>query len=70
MGDRARPTPVTNSIDRAKSIPQLRAAVEQVPEEAREKSLARLMSLAGDGVSLVGEQSAAGIEARIREFRG
>ncbi len=65
-----RPTLVTMSIDRARSIPQLQGDLPSESNIDRKQKFERLMALAGIGVKLVGEQSAADLAKRSREFRG
>jgi hypothetical protein len=65
-----RPTLVTISIDRARSIPQLQNDLAPQTSEDKKERLARLIALGGVGVSLIGEQSVADLEKRSREFRG
>ena len=66
-----RPTLVTISIDRARSIPQLRAELEGLGvDDDRKARAARLLTLAGAGVQIVGEQSAQSLERRSDAFRG
>lgn len=65
-----RPTLVTMSIDRARSIPQLQGDLPAEPSIDRKQKFARLMAMAGIGVKLVGEQSRESLEKRSREFRG
>ena len=65
-----RPTLVTMSIDRARTILQLQG--DLAPERDKDKAdrLARFLALGGIGVKLVGEQSRESLEKRSREFRG
>jgi hypothetical protein len=65
-----RPTLVTMSIDRARSIPQLQNDLAPQTGEDKKARLARLIAMGGVGVDLVGQQSAADLEKRSREFRG
>ena len=66
-----RPTLVTISIDRARSIPQLRTDLEGVAQsDDRKDRVARLLALGGAGVKIVGEQSAESLARRSHEFRG
>ncbi len=65
-----RPTLVTMSIDRARSIPELKGDLSVVEGSDRRHKFERLVALAGIGVKLVGEQSPAEIAKRSREFRG
>lgn len=65
-----RPTLVTMSIDRARSIPQLQGDLPTEPNIDRKQKFERLIAMAGIGVKLVGEQSRESLEKRSREFRG
>ena len=65
-----RPTLVTMSIDRARTILQLQNDLPTEPIIDRKQKFERLMALAGIGVKIVGEQSAADLAKRSREFRG
>ncbi len=64
-----RPTLVTISIDRARSIPQLQSDLPADPAANRKQKYERLIALAGTGIKLVGEQSAADLAKRSRYFR-
>ncbi len=64
-----RPTLVTISIDRARSIPQLQSDLPADPAANRKQKYERLIALAGIGIKLVGEQSAADLAKRSRYFR-
>jgi hypothetical protein len=50
-----RPTLVTISIDRARSLPGLRDELAATPGVDRQERLARLLEMGGAGVRLVGE---------------
>jgi hypothetical protein len=65
-----RPTLVSMSIDRARSIPQLQGDLPAETALDRKQKFERLMAMAGIGVKLVGEQSLESMEKRSREFRG
>jgi len=52
------------------NIPKHQNELVATIEPNKEERLARLMSMAGIGVKLVGPQSAEEIDARIRHFRG
>ncbi len=65
-----RPTLVTISIDRARSIPELRDELPGSAAPDRASRLARLLGMGGSGVGIVGVQSAEVIARRIDAFRG
>ncbi len=65
-----RPTLVTISVDRAKSIPELNREISAAATIDKTEMLARLRSFAGIGVALVGSQSAEDMDQRGRQFRG
>ena len=65
-----RPVLVTISVDRAKSIPELRKEISSVANIDKMEMLARLNSYSAIGVALVGNQSAEDLKQRSREFRG
>ncbi|HYA75028.1 MAG TPA: hypothetical protein VEF36_17925 [Roseiarcus sp.] len=65
-----RPTLVTISIDRARSLPGLREELAAPADAERQKRLARLLEMGGVGVGLVGEQTPAQLAERGRAFRG
>jgi hypothetical protein len=66
-----RPTLVTISIDRARTIPQLRADLENASErDDRKDRFARLLALGGSGVKAAGAPSATSLAHRSRDFRG
>lgn len=66
-----RPTLVTISIDRARSIPQLRGDIEGLAQgDDRQARMARLLALAGAGVKAVGAQPEDDLARRNQEFRG
>jgi hypothetical protein len=65
-----RPTLVTISIDRARSLPGLREEIDGPAVADRQERLARLLEMGGVGVGLVGEQTRAQLAARGRAFRG
>jgi hypothetical protein len=65
-----RPTLVTISIDRARSLPGLREELASPADGERQERLARLLAMGGVGVGLVGEQTPARLAERSRAFRG
>jgi hypothetical protein len=65
-----RPTLVTISIDRARSLPGLREELPAPADADRQKRLARLLVMGGVGVGLVGEQTPEQLAKRSRAFRG
>jgi hypothetical protein len=65
-----RPTLVTLSIDRARSIPQLQGDLPTEPSIDRKQKFDRLIAMAGVGLKYVGEQSRESLEKRSRAFRG
>jgi hypothetical protein len=65
-----RPTLVTISIDRARSLPGLRGELDGPVVADRQERLARLLEMGGVGVGLVCEQTRAQLAARGRAFRG
>lgn len=66
-----RATLVTISIDRARSIPQLRAELDSAAlGDDKRVRLTRLIALGGAGVKLVGEQTAESLIQRSGAFRG
>lgn len=65
-----RPTLVTISVDRAKSIPELNREISAAAIMDKTELLARLRSFSGVGVTLVGNQSAHQLDERSRQFRG
>jgi hypothetical protein len=65
-----RPTLLTNSIDRARAIPELREELGGTGGTDRKEQLARILAMAGVGESIVGKQSASRLRARSRFFRG
>lgn len=65
-----RATLVTISIDRARTIAELRSEIEGTSPPDRKERLARLLALGGVGPHLVGEQSPEALARRSREFRG
>lgn len=65
-----RPTLVTISIDRARSIPQLRDDLEVVAATDKKDRILRLLALGGSGVRSQNPQSAEELATRSREFRG
>jgi hypothetical protein len=65
-----RPTLVTISVDRAKSIPELSREISAAAAIDKTAMLARLAGFAGVGVALVGSQSAEDLDQRSRHFRG
>jgi hypothetical protein len=65
-----RPTLVTVSIDRARSIPELNREISGPTSIDKTEMLARLRGFAGIGVTLVGSQSAEELDQRSRQFRG
>ncbi len=65
-----RPTLVTISIDRARSIPQLRDDLGPMTSSDRKARVQRLLALGGTGVRTDNPQTAEEIAARSREFRG
>ena len=65
-----RPTLVTISVDRAKSIPELNREISVAATLDKTEVLARLRSFAGAGVALVGSQSVEELDQRSRQFRG
>jgi len=65
-----RPTLVTISIDRARTLPGLREELQPSEAMKREDAIARFLAYGGSGVELVGEQSVEELRARSRFFRG
>jgi hypothetical protein len=65
-----RPTLVTISVERARKLPGLREELRGATDGDRDQLLKRLMSFAGLGERLVGEQSPEDLAARSRAFRG
>lgn len=65
-----RPTLVTISVDRAKSIPELNREISADTTMDKQEVLARLNGFKAVGIKLVGVQSAAKLDQRSREFRG
>ena len=65
-----RPTLVTISIDRARSLPGLREELGAPEDADRHVRLARLLALGGIGARLVGKLTPAQMAARSRKFRG
>ena len=65
-----RPTLVTVSIDRAKTIPELNREISAAALVDKTEMLSRLRSFAGIGVALVGSQSAEDLDKRSLQFRG
>lgn len=65
-----RPTLVTMSIDRARSIPQLQSDLPLESSLDRKTKFERLIALAGVGVKLVGAQSDVELAKRSKDFRG
>jgi|SRR5450631_2575265 hypothetical protein len=65
-----RPTLVTISIDRARSLPGLREELGAPDDADRQARLARLLAMGGIGVRLAGKQTPAQLTARSRQFRG
>ena len=65
-----RPTLVTISIDRARSLPGLREELGAPADVDRQKRLARLLEMGGVGVGLVGDQTPEQLAQRSRAFRG
>ena len=65
-----RPTLVTISIDRARSLPGLREEVGASEDGDPQARLARLLALGGIGARVVGKRTPAQLAARSRKFRG
>jgi len=65
-----RATLVTISIDRARSIPQLRDELGGAALTDNKDRVARLVGMAGMGAKWAGEPSAEDLARRSREFRG
>jgi hypothetical protein len=65
-----RPTLVTISIDRARTIPGLKEELGGIAEADRKEQLARILALGGIGERIVGKQSVNRLRARSRFFRG
>ena len=65
-----RPTLVTISIDRARSLAGLREELGAPEGGDRQARLARLLALGGIGARLVGKRTPAQLAARSRKFRG
>jgi len=65
-----RPTLVTISIDRARTIPELKGELGGNTGADRKEQLARLLAMGGIGERIVGKQPVARLRARSRFFRG
>ena len=65
-----RPTLVTISVDRARTIPELSRELSGAAATDKAALLERLQSFSGAGIKLVGKQTAADIDKRSRIFRG
>ncbi|MGB8816970.1 MAG: hypothetical protein WCC66_03520 [Rhizobiaceae bacterium] len=65
-----RPTLVTISVDRARSIPELNREISAGSAIDKTDLLARVHSFAGIGIELVGCQSAKDLDLRSSQFRG
>ena len=65
-----RPTLVTISIDRAKTIPELSKELHLQGSADRQEKLARFLEFGGIGVKLAGEVSVEELLTRSAKFRG